>query len=169
MGGGDAVNFTDPFGLCDDGTAWCAFVNGVARQTAPMNRAAEKGAKVALGVSGAGDVMDAIGEGSVVGGAIAVAGMLPVGRVAKAVPAIGKIKGALEEVHGIVGKLPKGAAGKFGSPQRGTSVTGYRLDPAHPNAAPGSPEAGWHINYWNWTNGKKGSGGIWGAVGIPPE
>ena len=36
MGGGDAVNFTDPFGLCDDGTAWCAFVKGVARQTAAI-------------------------------------------------------------------------------------------------------------------------------------
>ena len=83
MGGGDAVNFTDPFGLCDDGTAWCAFVNGVARQTAPMNRAAEAGARVALGVSGAGDVIDEIGQGSVVIGAIAVAGMLPVGKIAK--------------------------------------------------------------------------------------
>jgi hypothetical protein len=64
------------------------------------------------------------------------------------------------------GRLPKWKPGKWGSPQRGTAQKGYRLDPPHPNAKPGTPEEGWHINYWDWTKGKKGSGGDWGAIRI---
>jgi len=62
--------------------------------------------------------------------------------------------------------LPKGEKGKFGSPQRGTSKKGYRLDPAHPNAKPGSGEEFPHINYWDYTNGKRGKGGNSGAIPI---
>ena len=84
-------------------------------------------------------------------------------------PSIGSIKEALGEVHAQVGKLPKGEPGKFGSPQRGTSQRGYRLDPGHPNRPSGDPESDWHINWWDWTEGKRGSGGSSGTVPIKPE
>lgn len=69
-------------------------------------------------------------------------------------PSLGAHKKALTEVHEEVGKLPKGEPGKFGSPQAGTSRKGYRLDPPHPDAVPGSPEASFHINWWDYTLGK---------------
>ncbi len=62
--------------------------------------------------------------------------------------------------------LPKINNGKFGSPQRGTPKRGYRLDPAHPNAKLGSGEEFPHINYWDYSNGKRGSGGVSGAIPI---
>jgi len=62
--------------------------------------------------------------------------------------------------------LPKGKQGKFGSPQRGDSKKGYRLDPAHPNAKPGSGEEFPHVNYWDYTKGKRGKGGVQGAIPI---
>ncbi|WP_227871667.1 RHS repeat domain-containing protein [Flavobacterium kingsejongi] len=62
--------------------------------------------------------------------------------------------------------LPKGEKGKFGSPQRGNPQKGYRLDPAHPNAKPGSGEEFPHINYWDYSGGKRGNGGISGAIPI---
>ena len=61
--------------------------------------------------------------------------------------------------------LTKGE-GKFGSPQRGTSKKGYRLDPAHPNAKLNSGEEFPHVNYWDYTKGKKGRGGVNGASPI---
>jgi hypothetical protein len=65
---------------------------------------------------------------------------------------ISAIKKALKMVYKKVGgPLPKGKPGKFGSPQRGTPKKGYRLDPAHPDAPPGSPEAQPHINWWDYT------------------
>lgn len=85
---------------------------------------------------------------------------------ARAAPSLSAHKKALSQVHEEVGRQPKGEPGKFGSPQAGDTKKGYRLDPAHPNAAPGSPEAGPHINWWDWTNGKKGRGGRSGAVPI---
>jgi len=71
-------------------------------------------------------------------------------------PSLSACKAALKKVHSKVGKLPKGQPGKFGSPQAGTPTKGYRLDPPHPNAAPGSPETGWHINWWDYTGGLTG-------------
>jgi RHS repeat-associated protein len=62
--------------------------------------------------------------------------------------------------------LPKLGTGKFGSPQRGDAVKGYRLDPPHPNAKPGSGEEFPHVNYWDYTNGKRGKGGVSGAIPI---
>lgn len=79
--------------------------------------------------------------------------------VRAAKPSLSAYKRALRQVHEQVGKLPKGAPGKFGSPQRGTSKCGYRLDPPHPRAPKGTPESDWHINWWDWTTGKKGRGG----------
>ncbi|MCB9771334.1 MAG: PASTA domain-containing protein [Candidatus Omnitrophica bacterium] len=84
-----------------------------------------------------------------------------------AIVSIGKLKKALKKVHDIVGKLPKGKPGKKGSPQRGDSKKGYRLDKeSHPNAKAGSPESkGAHLNYWDYTEGKRKSGqGLSGAI-----
>jgi len=62
--------------------------------------------------------------------------------------------------------LPKGKQGKFGSPQRGDSKKGYRLDPAHPDAKKGSGEEYPHINIWDFTKGKRNKGGIDDAIPI---
>src|SRR5688500_17081055 len=67
-----------------------------------------------------------------------VLGKLAHERLERAGPAIGNQ--AAGELHRRVAKLPKGVPGKLGSPQRGTSTKGYRLDPPHPNAKPGTPE-----------------------------
>ncbi|MBF0526410.1 MAG: hypothetical protein HQK56_15100 [Deltaproteobacteria bacterium] len=80
---------------------------------------------------------------------------------------ISAIKKALEMVYEkIGGRLLKCKPGKFGSPQRGTPQKGYRLDPPHPDAKPGSPESGPHINWWDYTAGKRGNGGRSGAEPI---
>ncbi|MDP2385335.1 MAG: polymorphic toxin-type HINT domain-containing protein [Bacteroidota bacterium] len=79
---------------------------------------------------------------------------------------ISQVKEALKKVHAEVGELPKGPNGKWGSPQRGTSKKGYRLDSeGHPNATDPA-EMGPHINYWDYTKGKRGSGGKSGAIPI---
>jgi RHS repeat-associated protein len=82
---------------------------------------------------------------------------------------ISDVKVALKQVHeelGLKKPLPKGEPGKFGSPTAGTTKKGYRLDPAHPNAPHGSPETKPHINFWDYTKGKKGKGGKHGAIPI---
>jgi RHS repeat-associated protein len=77
------------------------------------------------------------------------------------------IKKALKDVHKkIGGSLPKGKPGKFDSPQRGTTTKGYRLDPGHPDKSPGDPEAGPHINWWDYTEKKRKQGGPHGAEPI---
>ncbi len=77
------------------------------------------------------------------------------------------IKKALKKVHKeLGGSLPKGKPGKWGSPQHGTPQKGYRLDPAHPGAPSCSPESQPHINWWDYTKGKKGKGARYGAVPI---
>jgi hypothetical protein len=77
------------------------------------------------------------------------------------------IKKALKEAQEKVGgALPKGEAAKKGSPQRGDSKKGYRLDPGHPNRPAGDPERGPHINWWDYTKGKRGAGGSSGAIPI---
>jgi len=81
-------------------------------------------------------------------------------------PSLSDHKKALKKVHDEVGKQPKGKPGKFGSPQAGDSKKEYRLDPAHPDAPAGSPETGTHINWWDYTKGKKGRGGRSGAVPV---
>lgn len=78
----------------------------------------------------------------------------------------GDIRRALRQVHERLGRLPRGPLGKFGNPQRGDQVKGYRLDPAHPGAPAGSPEAGPHINWWDYSLGKRGRGGHAGAIPI---
>lgn len=166
--GGDPVNFSDPFGLCP-----------------PENRedctqAAVGSADIAPSTDEGQGLLESIAEGlkdlACTLGCQPVPTLRP--EVVSALGAIvdaggqfrfGDIKAALKQVHEAVGKLPRGERGKFGSPQRGTSEKGYRLDPGHPNRAPGDPEAGPHINWWDWTAGKRGTGGRWGVVPIPPE
>jgi hypothetical protein len=84
-------------------------------------------------------------------------------------PSLSGTKKALKEAKAKIGlepneTLPKGEQGKFGSPQRGNSVKGYRLDPAHPNAKPGSGETTNHINYWDYSKAKRGNGCIKGTI-----
>ncbi len=81
-------------------------------------------------------------------------------------PTLSAHKEGLKKVHEEVGKLPKGKPGKFGSPQAGTPKKGYRLDPPHPEAKPGTAETVHHYNWWDWTKGKKGKGGRSGAIPI---
>ena len=83
-------------------------------------------------------------------------------------PSLSEHKEALGQVHAEVGKQPKGDPGKFGSPQAGDSKKGYRLDPAQPNAKPGTAETQTHINWWDYTQGKKNNGGRSGAVPVGP-
>jgi RHS repeat-associated protein len=76
------------------------------------------------------------------------------------------VKSALKKVYkelNIDKPLPKGKPGKFGSPTAGNEQKGYRLDPAHPDRPKGDKESVPHINYWDWTGGKKGKGGKYGA------
>jgi hypothetical protein len=79
---------------------------------------------------------------------------------------LSSMKKALRKVHERVGKLPKGKPGKFGSPQRGNSEKGYRLDPAHPDRPEGHPESKPHVNWWDYSQGKRNRGGIDGAEPI---
>jgi hypothetical protein len=72
----------------------------------------------------------------------------------------------LRAVQAEVGRLPKGERGKFGSPQAGTSKKGYRLDPPHDGAAKGDAETRYHFNWWDYSSGKRGSGGRSGAIPI---
>jgi RHS repeat-associated protein len=82
-------------------------------------------------------------------------------------PTISQIKRALLKVHKIMGgPLPKGKPGKFGSPTRGDTKKGYRLDPAHPDRPAGDPESVPHINFWNYSAGKRSNGGTKGAIPI---
>jgi hypothetical protein len=117
-------------------------------------------------------------NGDITGGVIGLGSMIPlggkafeamkVGRFAtKTISRLSDTKVVLKQVHDkLGGSLPKGLPGKFGSPQRGTSLKGYRLDPGHPGRPFGHPESGPHINYWDYTNGNRGKGGISGAIPI---
>jgi RHS repeat-associated protein len=168
---GDAVNFTDPFGLCwpqDD--EQCSPLQRLANWAAAHGHT--KTLNVAAALQAIGEtittVADALGLGSSVDCEPGmVCGTAPaIGPAFGPRPGIGAIKTALEEVHAEVGNLPKGVPGKFGSPQRGNSVKGYRLDPPDPHRPLGHPESGWHINWWDWTQGSRGAGGRSGAVPI---
>jgi RHS repeat-associated protein len=74
------------------------------------------------------------------------------------VPSLTSCKIALRKVHELVGKLRKGRPGKFGSPQRGNSELGYRLDPPHPRAPADAVESGAHFNWWDFRKGKWNKG-----------
>lgn len=114
------------------------------------------------------------GQGDYLNAGLSAAAMLPIGGQVFTAGKLGnkaydltKTKDALKQVHDILGgPLPKGKSGKFGSPQRGTPKKGYRLDPAHPDRPMGDPESFPHINYWDYTKGKRGKGGVSGAIPI---
>jgi len=90
----------------------------------------------------------------------------------KTKPTISAVKNALKEVHRIVGKIVgKSASGKTNlgsSPTRSSEDKGYRLDiNGHPNRSSEDPESGAHINYWDYSKGKRSSGlGIKGFISI---
>lgn len=127
-----------------------------------------------------GEVADGINaiiylsQGDYLNAGLSGAAMLPIGgqfatagKFANKAFDLSKSKTALKQVHDILGgSLPKGKPGKFGSPQRGTPRKGYRLDPPHPNRPKGHPESYPHINYWDYTTGKRGKGGKSGAIPI---
>lgn len=83
--GGDPVNFSDPFGLCTpwpecltQGAAnWGAQRSGAVGSAVLNGAAATNAAAEAFGVN---DLGRAVADGNAVGGAIALASMLPVGR-----------------------------------------------------------------------------------------
>ncbi|MEX0599722.1 MAG: RHS repeat-associated core domain-containing protein, partial [Rhodothermales bacterium] len=182
---GDPINFSDPFGLdpCEKSSAWTECLaqkvadwgaqrGGAAGRIALEAAAMLNGGLEATGINAVASFGDALGTALETGQGLTVSaalgGSLELFSGGKGKPTLTATKTALRQVHGIVGHLPGSArgVGRFGSPMRGDVVRGYRLDPPHPNAVPGSPEAGYHINYWDWTGGKRGSGGIWGAVSI---
>ncbi len=66
-------------------------------------------------------------------------------------------KEAVKQAHKEVGKQPKGKPGKFGSPTRGDSRKGYRLDPPNPRGK-GREKTNRHINWWDYSKGKRKSG-----------
>jgi RHS repeat-associated protein len=81
-----------------------------------------------------------------------------------------ELKDALKKVYkelDIDKPLPKGAPGKFGSPTAGTTKKGYRLDPPHPEMGTRDiNETVPHVNYWDYTKGKRSTGGNSGAIPI---
>jgi hypothetical protein len=169
-GAGDPVNNSDPFGLCppeDRNLEDCESVAYWKDRASQSGMLGKIGNSVMAGFARLGESLIAEAQGYPVGGCGTeyACGLAPnVGP-----PALSGVKAALKQVHQKVGKLPKGKPGKFGSPQRGDSQQGYRLDPGHSDRPPGHPEAGPHINWWNWLKGKRGQGGESGAVPIPPE
>jgi hypothetical protein len=81
------------------------------------------------------------------------------------------VREAEEKIGGHIGGAGRGKA-KYGSPMRSTGFgrkKGYRLDPGHPDKLPGDPEAGPHINWFDWTGGKRGRGGRAGVIPIKWE
>lgn len=97
---GDPVNYADPFGLCPFPVESCVqkLSNwGAARGGTIGALALNAGAaaNAALEVSGVNDVSRAASEGNIVGTAIALAGMAPIGRVGRAA---GKIDEIVESV-----------------------------------------------------------------------
>jgi len=86
-------------------------------------------------------------------------GLRNAGKMVK--PALGACKNALRKVWEKVGKLRKGKPGKFGSPQRGDTTKGYRMDPGHPPSEkhpPGSEGTKPHFDWWNYEDHGKGHG-----------
>lgn len=82
-------------------------------------------------------------------------------------PSLSNVKEALIKAKEKIGlkpdeSLPK-QDGKFGSPSRGDQLKGYRLDPPHNN---NGSESKPHINYWDYSNGKRNKGGISGSIEI---
>jgi RHS repeat-associated protein len=161
--GNDPVNFTDPMGLCEntDNYHTPTTIKGILEEIL-------RGMKLASGDISPQNEYDNMLSAAVQNAMMAtVGGGNSVKPVTSGKASISAIKKSLTKVQELVGKLTKGKNGKFGAPQRGSPQKGYRLDmDPHPNAPPGSPETGPHINYWDWTNGKRGSGGISGSEPI---
>jgi len=74
-------------------------------------------------------------------------------------------KEAVKQAHNEVGKQTERGTGKFGSPMRGNAKKGYRLDPPNPNGK-GHEKTHKHVNWWDYTKGKRGKGGRKGYIPI---
>ena len=95
-------------------------------------------------------------------------GAAKLGGTPSATYTFGQLRKALQKAYEKLGvkSLPKMKKGKFGSAQRGSSKKGVRLDTeGHPNTT-NPNETGPHINWWDWTKGKKGRGGRHDATPI---
>jgi len=126
-----------------------------------------------------GVAISGTGVGAIAGVPVAIAGVVAVAggivNASKVVttpihnksgkPTLSEHKDALKEVHKEVGRQPKGEPGKFGSPQRGDTKKGYRLDPPNPKGK-GKERTHEHINWWDYSAGKRKSGG--GRKGYVP-
>ena len=100
------------------------------------------------------------------GGAAAKGGVTLMGGSGKYT--FGQLRKALKAAYDKLGvkSLPKFKKGKFGSAQRGNSKKGVRLDKeGHPKSTDPN-EAGPHINWWDYSKGKRGKGGKSGATKI---
>jgi RHS repeat-associated protein len=185
---GNPISMSDPFGLCAidccTGKPYDSSIYGRRPSTQLTSKVGHNLLDVAGLIPGLGELADGANGiwyasvGNALDSTLSFAGMIPFAGwgatgakhadevVDLAKPTLSAHKEAMQEVYGEVGKLPRGPDGKFGSPQAGDPRKGYRLDPAHPNAPAGSPEAVPHINWWDYTKGKRGSGGRSGAVPI---
>ena len=137
----------------------------------PVDNSLKGGIKEA--VSTVADVVSIFPGGSTEGKLLAQTSKSQTSRAVKAATSdisVTDTKNALNQVYeklGIDKALPKMKEGKYGSSQRGDSNKGYRLDKeGHPNTT-NPNETGPHINYWDYTQGKRKSGnGIKDAVPI---
>lgn len=77
------------------------------------------------------------------------------------------VKNAVREAQAEVGHIGGSGktTGKFGSAERREGKNGYWLDPPH-DINSGDPEAEWHVNWCDWTGGKRGRGGRQGVIPI---
>ena len=74
-------------------------------------------------------------------------------------------KEAVKEAHRQVGKQTERGTGRKGSPMRGNTKKGYRLDPPNPKGT-GLEKTHRHVNWWDYTQGKRKSGGRKGYIPI---
>ncbi|MGJ5820435.1 RHS repeat-associated core domain-containing protein [Paludibaculum fermentans] len=132
---------------------------GGGAETIVTSPAAATGVGVLVPASGAAVAAHGTVTATVAGGHLANAAF------SSSKPSLSDHKEALGKVHAEVGKQPKGEPVKFGGPQAGNKKTGYRLDPAHPNAKQGTPETQTHFNWWDFTKGKRNKGAV--PVGKP--
>jgi RHS repeat-associated protein len=155
--GGDPVNWADPIGR--------DFVE-VSEEDEDSEKEAEEGLppvaeRIECILNTASDVLDladAASTGDIVGS---------VSSSFSIVADLSACKAALKKVHGEVGgPLPRQGPGLHGAPQAGTPRKGYRMDQGHPSHPTGDPGAGPHFNWWDYTGGKRGSGGREGTVPI---
>lgn len=148
--GGDPVNWIDPTGWDE-----VEVVDIEAEVSTAENKGLEAIAeRVECILNTAADLLDVLSTGDA-------------GSIVSLIVDLSACKAALKKVHKEVGgPLPRQGPGLHDAPQAGTSKKGYRMDQGHPTHAPGEPGSGPHFNWWDYTGGKRGSGGRKGVVPI---